>query len=343
MKYLDISEFVKTAARLPIVDVRSPGEFEAGHIPGATNIPIFSNEERKEVGIRYKEQGQLAAIELGLELVGPQLLAKARAARDLAVDGQLLVHCWRGGMRSEKMAWLFELVGLRCRVLTGGYKAYRQTIARTFTDADNVVVLHGATGSGKTEILQELKALGQQVIDLEGLANHRGSAFGGIGQGPQPTTEQFQNDVLWAYLELDPARPVWLENEGISVGHVNVPQALFERMRSAPLFEVVVPRPERVKRLVREYGELDRDAMARAITRITRRLGGERAKRALELLAAGELATLADLLLEYYDRAYTQSRDKYKLVRPKMLTCPSDDARANAQLLCERINKHYDD
>ena len=172
MQILSAKEFIKLGKSLPIVDVRSPGEFGDGHIPGAINIPIFSNEERSIVGTIYKSKGRLQAIEKGLEIVGPKMAFFARHASSLAKTNQLLVHCWRGGMRSESMALLFERLDIKCFILQGGYKSYRNYLLEITGNIPHLIVIEGYTGSGKTEILQSLAKLGEQVIDLEKHANY---------------------------------------------------------------------------------------------------------------------------------------------------------------------------
>ena len=209
----DIKSFLELGKELPIVDVRTPAEFEQGHIPGAHNIPLFSNEERAVVGTLYKKQGKDIATIKGLEFVGPNMANFAKQAKKLAVDNKILVHCWRGGMRSASMAWLFNTVGLDAQTLEGGYKAYRQYIRASFEWPYKVVILGGLTGSGKTDILKEMHKMGAQFVDLEGTAHHRGSSFGQIGQGTQPTNEQFENNLAEVWIKQDAEEIIWLEDE----------------------------------------------------------------------------------------------------------------------------------
>src|SRR5674476_280012 len=187
LKFLELSEIT------PIADVRSPSEFKSGHMPGAVNIPLFDDGERAAVGTKFKKEGRLPAILEGLKYTGPEMSSKLENALKIAKNGKLLVHCWRGGMRSEAMAWLFSLGDIKAEVLDGGYKSYRHHILESLSGKRNMIVLGGMTGSSKTHILKYLKTTGQQIVDLEGLANHKGSAFGALGQPAQPSTEQFAN------------------------------------------------------------------------------------------------------------------------------------------------------
>ncbi|HEU4717669.1 MAG TPA: tRNA 2-selenouridine(34) synthase MnmH, partial [Bacteroidia bacterium] len=213
---LSIENFLLESTGIPVADVRSPAEFAGGHIPGAFNIPLFTNEERAAVGTIYKQQGNEAAVLKGLEFVGPKMTAFILKARENAPGKKIAVHCWRGGMRSASMAWLFETAGMEVLLLSGGYKAYRNFVLSNTGRKFDLRVVGGETGSGKTDILHELARKGEQVLDLEGLARHKGSSYGAIGQDPQPTVEQFENDFVHALTKLDPSRPVWIEDESRS-------------------------------------------------------------------------------------------------------------------------------
>ena len=207
----------------PLLDARSPQEFEKAHIPGALNLPLFSDAEREAVGIAHARSGQEAAVHKGLELIGPQLADKLSAARRLCKGRrEVLMHCWRGGMRSASLAWLLETGGFHVTLLEGGYKAYRAEVRRILAFPADVRVLGGMTGCGKTDILAELAALGCQTIDLEGLAVHRGSAFGGVGLEPQPSGEMFENMLADRWAALERSRPVWLEDEDKRIGNIAV-------------------------------------------------------------------------------------------------------------------------
>lgn len=335
MRTVQVADFLQMSATTPIVDVRSPGEFIAGHITHGTNIPLFTDDERASVGTIYKHKGQKEAIEQGLGYVGPKMLALAKQAEQTASQGHLLVHCWRGGMRSNRMAWLFEQIGLQCAVLEGGYKAFRNHIMQQFRTPGKLLVLSGATGAGKTDVLLALREMGEQVIDLEGLANHRGSAFGGLGMGAQPSSEQFQNDIYSQFSKLDPDRRIWIESESLTIGRAYLPVNLWNAMNAAPAIELEVPRPARVARLVQAYGTMERELLAEAIIKLQQNFGGNRVKEALQLLEMGELAAVADMLLDYYDKRYLFGRDKHRTGALAVLNSISGDAKENAQQLIQ--------
>lgn len=293
-----------------MLDVRSPGEFRQGHIPGAINFPLFSDDERAAVGTCYKQQGQDAAVELGLHFVGPKLGPFVKEAKMLAPERKLMVHCWRGGQRSGSMAWLFRQAGFTVDTLQGGYKVYRQHVLETFASMPlKVIILGGKTGSGKTKILKELAAAGEQVIDLEGLANHKGSAFGFIGEAPQPTVEQFENELFDKLLMLDVSKRVWLENESHSIGKVFLPEDIWQKMKHAPLVNIVIPEDARIENLLADYVSTERQDLETAFRKIDRKLGGLQFKTALEALEQNDYATAARIALHYYDKTYQHCLD----------------------------------
>lgn len=287
------------------MDVRSPAEFEQGRIPGALNLPLFENDERAQVGTCYKQRGREAAIELGLSLVGPKLVTMVQQAKAWAGDRHVRVHCWRGGMRSGSVAWLLETAGLKVTVLKGGYKTFRRWCLARFEQPKPISILGGMTGSGKTDILHALAELGEPVLDLEGLANHRGSSYGGLTQPPQPSTEQFENEIAVRWERFSDRHPIWIEGESRRIGACRIPQALFDRMMRAPVVQVERPRAERVRYLVEIYGAAQRDELIAATERIRKRLGGARAQEAVRAIQQGNLARAADIVLDYYDKTYT--------------------------------------
>lgn len=330
MQRVGVKDFLAVDRRVPIVDVRSPGEYYEGHITKSVNIPLFSDDERAQVGTTYTKVGREEALELGLEIVGPKMNDLAKKAKAIAVDSKLKVHCWRGGMRSDKMAWLFDLVGLEVTILEGGYKAYRNQLMDDFLKIEKLIVLQGPTGCGKTDILKHMKMRGEQIINLEKLANHRGSAFGGLGMADQPATAQFQNNLYNELLILDNSKRIWIESESLSIGRVYLPQTLWENMNASDVIELMMDKKLRVKRLLKEYGSIDREQLSAAISKIRTRFGGNRTKLAIEYLEQDQLAEVASLLLEYYDKSYAFSKNKYKKKEIATMELKSRDAHQNA-------------
>lgn len=302
---ITIEDYLTHYQGATLLDVRSPGEYERGHIPGAINTPLFENTERAEVGTLYKQKGHDAAVLRGLEIVGPKMAGWVRLANHLRKpEHPLIVHCWRGGMRSESFAWLMRTGGIQTLSIVGGYKSWRRWALKVFERPLKILIIGGETGSGKTELLKQLHLAGQQVIDLEGLASHRGSSFGALGLAPQPTVEHFENLLAWQIEQLDPSQPVWVEDESHAVGRVFIPMPFWQQMQQAKVLVVRAPFEERVQRLVNEYGHFPKEDLLEAIQRIRKRLGGLDAQLATEALTAGELAKVAAITLKYYDRAY---------------------------------------
>ncbi len=298
------SEFLNLAKFHPVIDVRTPAEFELGHIPGAFNIPLFSNEERAIVGTIYKNTGKEAAVYKGLELVGPKLSQFVSQAKEISEANELLVYCWRGGMRSQSMAWLMNTAGFRAHTLSGGYKGFRRHIRTSFYQGSNLIVLGGYTGSGKTYILNEISKLGNQIIDLEQIAHHKGSAFGHIGQAAQPSTEQFENLLGLQWLAQNSEDMVWVEDESKAIGRVFQPEPFYIKLRNAPVIFIDMPVERRIKHLVDDYAGIDHQALEDSLGRIVKRLGGNNYQEALLALAEKDYATVARISLNYYDKAY---------------------------------------
>lgn len=301
---LRIAEFLLCRKDLPVIDVRSEGEFVEGHIPQAINIPILNNEERARVGTDYKKQGQAVAVRTGLDLVSPRLPEIIKATDLEAAGREVLVHCWRGGMRSAYFCQFVGAAQIRATPLEGGYKAYRQFVMEMFERPLRLITIGGCTGSGKTELLRKLSDAGEQVLDLEALAHHKGSVFGGLLQPPQPTTEQFQNNLFETLYALDLARPIWVEDESISIGRIFLPDGLWRQMSMSPIVEIFLHKEERIRRLVAEYGPANRAEFIASIQKITKRLGGLAQQQAIEQVQTGNMDAAIEILLAYYDRAY---------------------------------------
>jgi tRNA 2-selenouridine synthase len=293
------------AADGPIVDARSPQEFAQGHIPGAHNLPLFSDDERAQVGTCYKHQGRPAAIQLGLELVGPRLAALGQELRRLGQHNTpLRLHCWRGGMRSGSIAWLANTLEVPVQLLEGGYKAYRRWVLETFERPWPLLVLGGRTGTGKTDLLLALQRQGAAVVDLEGLAHHRGSSFGGLGLPAQPSSEHYENRLAASLQGHKGQGPIWIEAESAQVGRCRIPAGLWRQMGEAPAIEIQRPLTERVEQLVAVYGSHGQEALRQATERIARRLGPQRTTAALEAIDGCDWAGACLQMLEYYDRCY---------------------------------------
>lgn len=294
-----------------LLDVRTPAEYAAGHIPGALNLPLFSNEERVEVGTLYKQQSPDKAFLKGLEYAGARMPDYVKQARKFAPEGKIIVHCWRGGQRSGSLSWLLSFAGMDVMTLQGGYKAYRQYIQQQFLQHKlKMIVLGGQTGSAKTKTLHELAALGEQVIDLEKLAHHKGSAFGALGEDAQPTVEQFENDLYATFAQIDPQRRVWIENESRGIGRVFMPQGFWEQFRQSPLIDLVLPFEARVDFLVETYSHFAKADLITAFQAIERRLGGQNLKVALAALLIDDYAQAAAIALRYYDKSYLHANQK---------------------------------
>jgi tRNA 2-selenouridine synthase len=304
---IDISDFLKKVRVIPVFDVRSPAEFEHGHIPGAINLPLFTNEERSVIGTLYLKRGSSEATLKGLEMIGPKLKEFVKFAINNAPSGETLIHCWRGGMRSNSMAWLLNTAGIRSYALEGGYKAYRRHVHQTMEKPLRLIVITGMTGSGKTVVLEELEKMGHQIIHLERLACHKGSAFGSIGMPLQPTTEQYENDLFETISRLNPEEPVFIEDESISIGSVFIPKPFFLQMSSAPCIRINLPLQQRIGRLIEDYTQTDNNLLIQGVVRIRKHLGLENAENIIHCINNHDMEGAIALILKYYDKLYTRS------------------------------------
>ena len=323
---IKVEEYFDKKEEVVLFDVRTPAEYESGHIPGAINMPLFSNEERAIVGTAYKKQNPEKAMILGLDFVGPKMSSLVKTAQKYAKKKPIVVHCWRGGKRSGSVGWLLRMAGLNAQTLEGGYKAYRQFVQKSLGQLPHQLIkLSGHTGSRKTEILYALQDLGEQIIDLEGLAHHKGSAFGALGQKKQPRSEQFENDLWHAFQQLDPNKRTWIEGESKSIGSVYLLDAFWENiMCQIPEIEINVPRAIRIAHLVQSYGHFPLEDLKNSFDKIQKRLGGQHHKRAIEALNEGNIAEAASISLVYYDKAYAYSRQKYARPNMRFLDVPDE-------------------
>jgi len=353
MQRVGVDDFLELAKDVPVLDVRSPGEYAHGHIPGAYNLALFSDEERKVVGTCYKQEGREPAIKSGLDYFGPKMrrmVEETEAIVDAYKSQQsstsnastVLVHCWRGGMRSAGVAWLLDIYGFNVNVLSGGYKAYRNWALRQFEYPYPFNVMGGNTGSGKTAVLMEFAKSNESIIDLEGIARHKGSAFGGLGEPAQPTQEMFENELATAlqavYITSD--RRIWIEDESQRIGQLNIPNALFDTMQQSSLYVLDVPFEERLKYISNAYGGFAKQELTAAITRIQKRLGGLNAKNAVNYLAEDNYPECFRILLNYYDKYYERGLHarKGKTGSFSVVRCEQVDAKINSQKLTDKIN-----
>jgi tRNA 2-selenouridine synthase len=284
-----------------IIDVRAPIEFNEGHIPSAINIPLLDDEMRRRVGIIYKEKGRGAAIEEGLKLVNMgHLVEEIRIKLSSYKDGDSVgLYCFRGGLRSECMGWLLRLLGYKVKILEGGYKSFRRWVRGQFCKNYDMVILSGKTNVGKTEIIE---MMGSRAINLERMANHKGSVFGGF-DGVQPTQQMFEN-ILGVELSKIMGR-FFIEDESRNIGKVKIPDEFFFKMRKASVVVLEDSIENRVKRCVDEYGKYAKGDLKRAIEWLKKHLGYERSKEAFLLLDRGDYDGCCRVLFEYYDRKYT--------------------------------------
>ena len=293
-----------------LIDARSPSEYALDHIPGAINLPVLSDEERARVGTIHARDSAFSAKKVGAALV----------ARNIAVhlDGPLsghdgawrpLVYCWRGGQRSGAFATVLKQVGWRADTIEGGYRAYRrQVVAALYENPlpHRLLVLEGHTGTGKTELLDILARRGVQVVDLEGLAAHRGSVFGAVAR-PQPAQPAFEGALARAFCGLDPQRPVLVEAESSKIGNLLIPPSVWKAMRAAPRLRIEAPLEARAAYLTRAYADITQDAagLERVLEGLIRHQGHERVRHWQELARAGDVTTLASELMHFhYDPSY---------------------------------------
>lgn len=350
---LTIPEFLLLSRQHPVLDVRSPGEFDHAHIPGAHSLPLFSNEERKLVGTAYKQESKQRAVKIGLKYFGSNMVQMVEQVEQLVKHAAgealptVLVHCWRGGMRSAGVAWLLDLYGFKVYTLVGGYKAYRNWVLAQFEKNYNIQIVGGYTGSGKTEVLKAMKTKGAAVIDLEGLAHHKGSAFGALGQPAQPSQEFFENKLateLWQIQTstatvanedngaptVDPT--IYLEDESQRIGMVNIPTIFFQQMRQKKVWFLEIPFDERLDFIVANYGKFDKAQLINAVVRVKKKLGGLETKIAVNALIEDDIRLSFAVMLKYYDKLYNKGLLKREDPDHQVQTifCNTVNADANA-------------
>ncbi len=345
---IPVEQFVQLSQIHTVIDVRSDAEYAHAHIPGASSIPLFNDEERAVVGTIYKQQSREDAIKKGLEFFGPKMKAMLLEAERLIQEKNpnnktVLVHCWRGGMRSAAVAWLLDLYGFKVYTLIGGYKAFRNWVLNELGKHHPFQILGGNTGSGKTIVLQSLRNMNEAVVDLEGLAGHKGSAFGNIGLPKQPTQEMFENKLsisIKIAKEKYPNKKIWLEDESQRIGTVNIPQNMWNHMRRCEIIFLDIPFAARLDYLVNTYGTLDWNALRDAILRIQKRLGGLETKTAVAALEEKDFHGCFDVLLKYYDKQYRKGLGNREEPKPgiTMVLAEGVNDTINAKLI---LNQNY--
>jgi tRNA 2-selenouridine synthase len=305
---------IATAGFDDIIDVRAPEEFAEDHLPGAVNLPVLDDEERARVGTIYKQVSPFTARKVGAALVAQNSANHLQGAlADKPGNWRPLVYCWRGGQRSGSFASILSQIGWRVELIQGGYKAWRALVVQALYDQPfpgPVVVLDGNTGSAKTDVLLRLAARGIQVIDLEGLARHRGSLFGAV-PGGQPSQKAFESALALQIARLDPTRVVVVEAESSKVGNCRLPPGLWKAMRAAPRLAIAATVDARAAYLTRAYSDLteDKSRLADVISKLTSLHSKERIAlwRGMALQGAFQ-ALAADLMAEHYDPRYERHR-----------------------------------
>lgn len=343
-KRVGLAEFLTLAKTHPVLDVRSPGEYLHAHIPGAHSLPLFTDEERKVVGTAYKQQSKQVAIKIGLKYFGVKMVEMVETVERSFTTKIVLVHCWRGGMRSAGVAWLLDLYGYQVYTLQGGYKVYRGWVLEQFEKEYPIQILGGYTGSGKTEVLKALAKQSECVIDLEGLAGHKGSAFGNMGLPAQPSQEMFENKLAQALanssqtenIETSTPRHIWMEDESQRIGTVNIPTVLYQKMRQKKVFFLDIPFESRLDYICIHYGKFPKEQLINAIIRIKKKLGGLETKTAINSLVEDDVRSSFRVLLQYYDKLYGKGLERNRENLSALVTkveAPLVDDQANAALL----------
>lgn len=293
------------------IDLRSPAEYREAHIPGAYNLPILENEERALIGTLYQKESPDLAVDKGFELVAPKLPELCRKVKELGRNRDIVLYCWRGGMRSQSLSQVLSILGTGHYRLLGGYKAYRKHVneffAKPFTQ--NIVLLNGLTGVGKTELLQRLAADGYPAIDLEGLANNRGSVFGYIGQENQPTQKHFEGLLFNECLKYRKFEFLAVECESRRIGRIILPAGFFKAMQEGLKVLIYDSMENRIKRLTETYtasfSSVNSEEICFALDKLKKRLGQEKVKNLKELIAEGNYHDVVHrLLVDYYDPMY---------------------------------------
>jgi tRNA 2-selenouridine synthase len=334
---LSPEEFITRSESQLIIDVRAPIEYFKGHIPKAINIPLFDDAERSEIGTLYKLKGKQSAIDRGYEIVNPKLATWIERVKKEASERQVYVYCFRGGMRSNSFTWWLNQNKIEAQLLRGGYKSYRQLALQQFEKPYQFALLGGATGSRKTDILRYIQThLFTPTIDLEKLANHKGSVFGGIGEKNQLPQQNFEHHFFNELKNIQ--HPFLAEDEAMTIGYNRIPYPFWLQMKAAPLFIFHVPFELRLKKIMSDYSQAPIPVLKSAITKIGEQLGGEATKNCLALLDKNDVSSVAQIVLKHYDKAYAHKYKQKTNQTVLNLQTQTDDVVANSKLILEAFD-----
>ena len=310
----DLKEFRKTKGLL--IDVRSPDEYYKGHMPNSINIPIFDNEERCIIGKKYKISGREVAVREGFKIIERKIdklikeftLIKEKffnsALSKFPNDKNIKIYCARGGMRSLSMFWLLEKFKYSCITLNGGYKNYRNWVLNSFQEKQNIIVIGGKTGTRKTKMLHKLKSLNYQILDFETLACHRGSSFGGLGMIKQPTNEQYENLLSEDLYKFNKKKFIFVEAESPNIGKNRIPHEFYKQMKNSKRIEIKRDERIRIKELINTYSKYKKNDLKESVLKISKRLGPQRTKSAIDSIENEDGVTVCKSVLDYYDKCY---------------------------------------
>ncbi len=314
IKRVDIKDFIATDGLT--IDVRSPDEYCKGHMPNSINIPLFNNFERSVIGKKYKVSGKNPAVLEGLAIIDDKL-NKLIDDLILAIDKDISsnqvgdktrrnikIYCARGGMRSKSVSWLLKKINIDSVTLKGGYKSYRNHVLNSFNLKHKIILIGGKTGTGKTRILKLLRCYGNHIIDLESLANHRGSSFGGLGMKSQPSNEQFENLIADELNYSINKEIIYLEAESANIGKCRIPIEFYKQMKDAQRIEILNNQRNRLTELIKTYSIYDGNDLKEAVERIAKRLGPQRTKKAKDSINSKNWEGVCEAVLDYYDKCY---------------------------------------
>ncbi|MBS4032488.1 MAG: tRNA 2-selenouridine(34) synthase MnmH [Clostridiales bacterium] len=342
---LSVEQFLENMNQYFIVDVRSPLEYAEASIPGAVNIPLFDDQERAVVGTTYKQEGTDQAKMVGLSLVSPRLPKMVEKIISAAAGREIVLYCWRGGMRSRSIFTLLEALGYPVLQLVGGYKAFRRRVNKFLNDATvnvPVIVLNGLTGVGKTLVIKELQQMNAPALDLEAMANHRGSAFGSVGLGKPRSQKDFEALLFLEIHKCKDAPFLIVEGEGKCIGSVVIPEFFYQAMLDGQHILLETGLETRVERIVDEYRNVsveNTEDLATAVLALQKRLGKNKCEELAEQVRQGEFHYAATCLCtEYYDSYYKDSRRRHG---DYLAVINVDDVSHGAKEVVAVINSYF--